>query len=120
MHGRRVRRAELTTMRIVRVDPAGLDLAVEEGESVADAAWRQGYTWPTKCWGQAECMVCAVRITSGGGSVVPPSDVEENALRTLMSKRLRRPDTRLACQLRISGDGVVLDKAGVAPPEGMS
>lgn len=104
-------------MPIVRVEPAGLEFEVEPGEGVAEAAWRQGYTWPTKCWGQAECMVCWVRILDGELAAEPPSEDELFAMRSRLPVKLRSPLTRLACQLRVKGDGLVLEKKGVKPPE---
>lgn len=100
----------------VRVEPSGVEVEVGPDESVAEAAWRQGYTWPTKCWGQAECMVCFVRILDGELQTEPPSEAELSAMRTRLPRRWRSPLTRLACQLRITGDGVVVEKKGVAPP----
>jgi len=91
-------------------------IEVDPGETVAAAAWRQGYRWPTTCWGKAECMVCAVVVEAGEDSTVPADDDETTALRTLLARQLRRPTSRLACRLRLSGDGVVVRKNGVRPP----
>jgi len=52
-------------MPVIHIEPGGIDLEVGPNESVAESAWRQGYTWPTRCWGQADCMVCWVRILDG-------------------------------------------------------
>jgi 2Fe-2S ferredoxin len=104
-------------MAQVRVEPAGVEFDVKPGESVAEAAWRLGYTWPTKCWGQAECMVCFVRVTGGEVHAEPPGDAELLAMRTLLPRRLRGPLTRLACRLQVKGDGLVVEKKGVLPPQ---
>ena len=103
-------------MAIVRVEPAGIEFDVGPGEAVAEAAWRLGYTWPTKCWGQAECMVCFVRILEGELQAEPPSEAELFAMRTRLPVKLRSPLTRLACQLRVNGDGLIVEKKGVLPP----
>ncbi|MFG1924515.1 2Fe-2S iron-sulfur cluster-binding protein [Cryptosporangium sp. NPDC048952] len=100
-------------MAKVRVEPSGVEFDVEPKESVAEAAWRQDVAWPTKCFGQAECMVCFVKVVDGELSTVPPDDEELFDMRTKMPRRLRTPLTRLACRLRIKGDGVVLEKKGV-------
>ena len=103
-------------MAVVRVEPGSIELEVGSGESVAEAAWRQGYTWPTKCWGQAECMVCWVRILDGELAAELPSEGELFAMRSRLPTKLRSPLTRLACQLRVKGDGLVLEKKGVHAP----
>jgi 2Fe-2S ferredoxin len=100
----------------VRVEPAGVEFDVEKGESVAEAAWRQDVTWPTKCFGQAECMVCFVKVIDGELQTLPPEDDELFEMRTRLPRRLRGPLIRLACRLRIKGPGVVLEKKGVRPP----
>jgi 2Fe-2S ferredoxin len=103
-------------MAKVRVEPAGLEFDVPPGESIAEAAWRLGYLWPTNCYGQAECMACFVRVLGGELSAESPSDDELLAMRMHMPKRLRGPMTRLACRLRVTGEGLVVEKKGVRPP----
>jgi 2Fe-2S ferredoxin len=100
----------------VRVQPGDIEFDVEPGESVAEAAWRHGYTWPTKCWGQAECMVCWARILEGEDSVPEKTEEEELAMRTRLPAKLRGARTRLACQLTVIGEGLVLEKKNVRPP----
>ncbi|MGW1029472.1 2Fe-2S iron-sulfur cluster-binding protein [Streptomyces sp. NPDC002577] len=103
-------------MAKVRVEPTGVEFDVRTGESVAEAAWRLGYTWPTNCWGQAECMVCFVMVVDGELQTEPPEENELRQLRTRLPVRLRSPLTRLACRLKINGAGVVLEKKGVQRP----
>jgi 2Fe-2S ferredoxin len=103
-------------MTLVSVEPSGLTIEVDPGETLAAAAWRQGYRWPTTCWGKAECMVCATVVVEGAQSTVPPDPVETHALRRVLPRQLRRPGSRLACRLRFTGDGVVVRKNGVQPP----
>jgi ferredoxin, 2Fe-2S len=101
----------------VRVEPAGLTIDVDPGETLAESAWRQGYRWPTTCWGKAECVVCVALVVEGEQAVVPADAEEEDALDLRLSPYLRRPSSRLACRLRFTGDGAVVEKKGVRPPE---
>lgn len=100
-------------MPIVRIEPAGLDLEVRPGEAIAEAAWRQGYKWPTRCYGQAECMACALRVVEGELQTEPAGEEETERMQALLPRRLRGPSTRLACRVRVTGDGVVVEKKGV-------
>src|SRR5215213_3584688 len=100
-------------MPLVRVEPGGFEFEVDRGESVAEAAWRHGYTWPTRCWGQADCQLCFARILDGELSIEDPGAEELEAMRSKLPPRFRSPLTRLACRLMIKGDGVVLEKNGV-------
>jgi 2Fe-2S ferredoxin len=100
-------------MATVRVEPAGIELDVRAGESLIEAAWRLGYVWPTNCYGQAECMACAVRVVDGESSIESAGAEELSAMKTRMPKKLRAPATRLACCLTVTGEGLVVEKKGV-------
>lgn len=100
----------------VSIQPSGLTIEVGPNESLAEAAWRQGYRWPTTCWGKADCMVCVALVVDGETSVIPPDAEEIEAIRLRLSRHLRRPQSRLACRLRFCGDGAVVEKKGVRPP----
>lgn len=101
-------------MARVRILPAGIDLEVEPYESVAEAAWRQGYVWPTQCWGQLDCMSCFTKIVDGERDALPAEDAELDAVRMKMPGPMASDSlVRLACQLRCKGDSLVLEKRGV-------
>jgi 2Fe-2S ferredoxin len=99
----------------VTVEPSGIRIEVQEKEPVAAAAWRQGFAWPTKCWGQAACMSCFTKIVRGELAAEPVTQEESDAMRLRMAKRLRSPLVRLACRLHVKKDGLVLEKRGVRP-----
>lgn len=101
---------------VVRVEPAGVEFEVQAGESVAEAAWRLGYSWPTRCWGQAECMVCFTKVIGGEMQTEAPEDEELHQMRTLLPRQSWSSLTRLACRLKVKGPGVILEKRGVRPP----
>ena len=103
-------------MTLVRIEGSDVEIDVRPNESVAEAAWRQGYTWPTKCWGQMECMQCFVRVKDGEVNIVPAEEDEMFAMRTLFPPRLRSRMVRLGCRLQVSGPGVVLEKKSVRAP----
>lgn len=103
-------------MTIVRIEGSDVEIDVDAGESVAESAWRQGFFWPTRCWGQMDCVQCHVRVGDGEENIVPATDEELFVLRTKFPRRLRTSLTRLGCQVRVTGPGVVLEKKGVRPP----
>lgn len=102
----------------VKIQPAGIELEVLEGESVAEAAWRQGYIWPTQCWGQVDCVTCFTKIIDGELCALPAEEAELDAIRFRMSEKFRNnPLVRLGCQLRCKGNDLVLEKKGFRPAE---
>lgn len=98
----------------VRVEPDGHVIPVSTGETLIEAAWRQGYDWPTACYGQARCTACHVEIVSGGDHAAPATTDEVEALRMVAH---RGRVLRLACRLRVTDD-VIVHKRGVRPPPG--
>jgi ferredoxin len=102
---------------VVRVDPAGFDLAVRDGETVFEAALRVQARWPTICFGQARCTACAVRVLDGHENLGPILDEERNVLRQLINRRRgwSMRDARLACRLTVTGD-ITVEKRAARPP----
>jgi 2Fe-2S ferredoxin len=111
--------SEADAARWVRVEPAAVTFAVERKESVIAAAWRAGLHWPTTCWGQAECGVCAMEVVEGAELLSPVGPAEASRLRAL--PRRDGAGRRLACQAKMVGPGTVtVRKPGVRmrPTEG--
>jgi ferredoxin, 2Fe-2S len=97
----------------VTVEPDRIVLPVAPDETLIEAAWRLGYTWPTTCYGRAECTACHVEILAGAEHASAVQDDEAAALSILGT---RGQSLRLACRLRFDGDAVVR-KRGVHAPQ---
>jgi len=97
-----------------RIEPAGHILEVWDGETLIEAAWRQGYWWPTLCFGLGKCTACQCEVIDGLDSLSPRTDAEQAMLADLgrRSRRINPHRVRLACQVTVSGD-VVIRKPGV-------
>lgn len=98
---------------VVHVVPADIDIEVFAIETLFDAAWREGYDWPTVCVGQMLCTACHVVVKEGIDNVRPVVERQEaSAIRRLAQRIYKGDETgvRLACQLRITGDVVVEQK----------
>ncbi|PKL77224.1 MAG: (2Fe-2S)-binding protein [Candidatus Melainabacteria bacterium HGW-Melainabacteria-1] len=63
------------------------------------------------CKGRGLCATCLVHVTAGSDKLTPMTDVEKRRLGRLSTTR---QDSRLACQARVLGEGVVVEV-----PEGM-
>lgn len=100
----------VTAGHTARVEPAGLEIEVWDSETLFDAAYREGYDWPTICAGQAQCTHCHVRILEGIENVSPATMEKESRAIRRLAGRLYDDDPhgiRLACQLELVGDIVV-------------
>ncbi len=106
--------ATTTQTHCVAVEPRGIVVEVNEGETIMAAAERGGYHWPTLCHGDGTCSICWVEVTEGSDNLSAMRDNERETL-DLLSPRLRATRTvRLACQARVGGD-VTVRKPGVRP-----
>jgi ferredoxin len=98
------------TSHVANVEPAGLRIEVLEGETLFDAAYREGYDWPTICGGQARCTHCHVRLVEGEAGVAPVATENERRLIKRLAQRLYGNEPaglRLACQLELHADVTV-------------
>jgi 2Fe-2S ferredoxin len=99
---------------MVRVEPAGIELVVEDGETVMQAAERLGYRWPTVCHGQAVCTTCFFDVLAGPEHLVAASPLERAALASSPIVDAGEGGlVRLACQAKVTGDVVVANGASV-------
>jgi ferredoxin len=101
-------------MSPVTVLPLGLELEVQEGQTVMSAAHAAGYVWPTECQAAASCGLCVSIVREGTGNCGPMPDEERETLERTMG--MVDPSRRLACRLTVTGP-VALTKRGVHPLE---
>ena len=101
-------------MVAVRVEPLGKVLDVLDGETLIEAAWRQGYYWPTICQGNARCTQCSIEVLEGLENLGQPDRDERVTMQLRLALQLNRLQDRLrlACCVKPIGDAVV-KKEGV-------
>jgi 2Fe-2S ferredoxin len=93
----------------VRVEPIGIVLEVEPGETVMQAGLRAGLWWPTSCEGDGTCSLCWMDVTEGSEHLTPADD-DERATLELVPSVLVKGVPRLACQARVTGDVAIVKK----------
>ena len=75
---------------------------VREGETVLDAALDNAAPGIIgRCGGAATCLTCHCYVQSVEGLLTPVDALEEEVLEYVYD---REPDSRLACQIRLSGE----------------
>ena len=89
-------------------------MAVRADETLFEAATRLGYSWPTRCFGQAQCTLCALQVEEGSDNAVAADSEEQSVVQRVQSMRGGGP-YRLACRMRVTG-AVVVRKDGVKNP----
>lgn len=94
----------------MRVLPDDVEIHVRDGETLFDAALREGWGWPTNCYGQTRCTACHVTIVAGGEHLARPDDEEATMLERLANYAYASAPTasrRLACRTRPAADLIV-------------
>ena len=101
----------------VTIQPLDVEIEVPIGSTIMDAAQREGYYWPTTCGGEGRCTSCACLVVRGVEQLSPRGRSEERVLIEERGRRVLELPIRLACQARVTGDGIVeVEKPGVRPP----
>lgn len=95
----------------VRLEPLGVTANLEDGQPLIEALVNNGLHVLQECGRRGMCATCHVYIQSGMAHLSPKNRREE---RTLEMVATARPDSRLACQTKVHGNGVV-----VRVPQGM-
>ncbi|MCS6914120.1 MAG: 2Fe-2S iron-sulfur cluster-binding protein [Myxococcales bacterium] len=91
-------------MPVVQLEPFGVAIFCEEGETVFAAARRAGVPIPTACGGRARCGLCRVKVLAGEeGLSALNSDERRHLGNTYYLTRLR-----LSCQAHVHADVTLL------------
>ncbi len=80
--------------------PSGRVVKIVQGLSVLEASRLAGIPHASVCGGRGRCSTCRVRV-EGDSAAIPPASPDEL---TVLKRIAAAPDTRLACQLRPTGD----------------
>jgi 2Fe-2S ferredoxin len=97
----------------VRVLPLNIEFDAPEGATIMGAAQDQGYYWPTTCGGEGRCTTCACIVRAGMEHLSPRGRSEERVLTEERGPAILQQPVRLACQARLNGGEVEVEKVGV-------
>jgi len=89
--------------RVVFVEQ-GLEVEVPVGTSILEASRKAHAPEGDACGGVCACSTCHVYVEAGGELLTEASDDEEDILDKAFDVRL---NSRLGCQAKLQGEGVV-------------
>ena len=97
--------------KVTFIEPSGnaVDIEVADGWSLMQAATSNGVDGiEAECGGSCACATCHCYVESHAESMPPPAKGELALLDHVAAER--RPNSRLACQVKMSGglDGIVV------------
>ena len=86
--------------------PDGATVEADSGESILDAALRNGIAIEHACEKSCACTTCHVIIKSGFDSLAEASENEEDYLDKAWGLE---PESRLSCQARVDDDDLIIE-----------
>lgn len=98
-------------MKRITLQPLNQDVEVDTNTTLLKVLLDQEMHVLQACGAQGRCATCHVYIQEGTNCLTPPNNQEKLTLSFITTAQ---PNSRLACQTRVLGDGVV-----VKVPQGM-
>ena len=86
--------------------PQGAVIEAETGESICDAALRNGIEIEHACEKSCACTTCHVIVREGGDSLEAPDELEDDMLDKAWGLE---PDSRLSCQALMADEDLVVE-----------
>ncbi len=93
-------------MKHIKIQPLNKEIEVEENANLLKILLSQDMNVLQACGAQGRCATCHVYVKSGMDSL---SAMNEQERLTLSFIATAQPNSRLACQTEILGEGVVLE-----------
>jgi ferredoxin len=92
--------------KTVKLTPINQETLIQTNENILSALLQEELQVMKECGGRGMCSTCHVYVTEGMDSLSPLSRREKRTLETITSCK---NNSRLACQARVIGEGVVLE-----------
>ena len=92
--------------KVVKLDPLNLETLVQTNENILSALLKNDLNVLQECGGQGRCATCHVYVKDGVDSLAPMNRREQRTLEVITTCK---KNSRLACQARILGEGVVVE-----------
>lgn len=92
--------------KTVRLDPLGKKTAIATNTNLLSVLLQNEVEVAQECGGRGICATCHVYVTDGEDSISPMTRREQRTLGVITSCRM---DSRLACQAKVIGEGVVVE-----------
>ena len=92
--------------KLIKLDPINVEVSIQTNDNLLSALLKKDLRVLKECGGRGMCATCHVYITEGMESLSP---VNRRELRSLEVITTCTKFSRLACQARVLGEGVVVE-----------
>ncbi|NJK57341.1 MAG: (2Fe-2S)-binding protein [Pleurocapsa sp. SU_5_0] len=93
-------------VKTVRLDPFGTNTAIATNTNLLSVLMKNDVEVTQECGGRGICATCHVYIRQGEDSISPLTKREQRTLGSITSCNV---NSRLACQARVIGEGVIVE-----------
>jgi ferredoxin len=92
--------------KLIKLDPINVEVAIQTNDNLLAGLLSKDLQVMKECGGRGMCVTCHVYITQGMESLSPLNRREQRTLEVITTCT---KFSRLACQARVLGDGVVVE-----------
>jgi ferredoxin len=93
-------------VKIIKLEPIGQETSVETNGNLLSVLLNKDLDVLKECGGRGMCATCHIYVEKGMESLSPISRREQRTLGVITSCK---PNSRLACQSRVMGEGVIVE-----------
>ncbi|MBW4577287.1 MAG: 2Fe-2S iron-sulfur cluster binding domain-containing protein [Aphanothece sp. CMT-3BRIN-NPC111] len=92
--------------KIVKLEPIAQEAEVQTNDNLLSGLLRNELNVLQECEGRGLCSTCHIYIKNGMESLSPLNRREQRTLEVITTAK---PNSRLACQARVIGEGIVVE-----------
>lgn len=92
--------------KTIKLDPIGTQTAVKTNDNLLSGLLKNELNIMQECGGRGMCSTCHIYIKEGMESLSPLNRREKRTLEVITTCKM---NSRLACQARVLGEGVVIE-----------
>lgn len=92
--------------KVVRLEPIAQETSIETNGSLLSVLLNKELDVLKECGGRGMCATCHVYVRDGMGALSPMNRREQRTLEIITTCK---PNSRLACQSRVLGEGVIVE-----------
>lgn len=95
--------------KTIKIDPFNLEAAIQTNDNLLSGLIKKDLNIMRECGGRGLCATCHIYVKDGIDSLSPISRREQRTLEVITTCNQH---SRLACQARVLGEGVVVELPG--------
>ncbi|WP_017295544.1 2Fe-2S iron-sulfur cluster-binding protein [Geminocystis herdmanii] len=92
--------------KLIKLDPLGTETAIKTNDNLLSGLLKNQLNVMQECGGRGMCSTCHIYVKAGMESLSPLNRREKRTLEVITTCKL---NSRLACQARVIGEGVVVE-----------